>query len=154
MKLAAKDMPNYSKELKKLSEKYDTIASKIEHHNPNGLGQHFTDVGELSKKISNHHYKAENAEKLRMLRATIMASFFELTTALKNSKSYLMHGEGFEGLGDMNVILKRHLVATLTPQEPKKEGLNLQNLVKEDPVLKAELMDIFLKKRTLKSLLI
>ena len=82
-----------------------------------------------------------------MLRAELTSTFYELSTLLNDMKFTIVEAQDFGVLGKMNGGLKEHLVASLTPQQPKKEGLNLKNLHRAPKVVK-------LNKKMLKSLLI
>jgi hypothetical protein len=62
-------------------------------------------------------------------------------------KFSITNAHDFGALGKMTHGLKNHLVASLAPPQPKKEGLNLKELKKAQKVVK-------LNKKMLKTLLI
>ena len=140
---AAKKLPKYAGELTQLGEDYTEISRKVLAQEADGLSDIYERIGEQSRILSNHHFEDKNSEKLRILRADVTATFYELTTLLKDVRHYVPSAGKFDELGDKNAELKKHVIASLTPNKNKENGLILQNL----KVVK-------MSKKELKSLLI
>ena len=85
--------------------------------------------------ISDHKFRAENEKKVNFMIAQMRANFYEVTNMIKRVNLFVMHGDKFKELSEMNVKLKEHVVSSLKPQTRNpSHGLNLQNLDNEKKV--------------------
>ena len=62
---ASQVMPKYADDLHKLSGLYVQMGHNIKHKKTAGMRQAFTQIGELSQKIANHHFEPKNKAHLK-----------------------------------------------------------------------------------------